>query len=995
MRAVDSFERANRIFVSALELPPAMREAYLREAAGGDRSLQDSLLDLLSRFNEPGDFLERSALGRPLSTDLPPGTVLADRFRIDLLLGKGGMGEVYLADDLVLGEAVALKTIRSEWRSDPTMLDRFRQELKLARRIAHPNVCRIFDLFTAAGPDGTALAFFTMEYLAGQPLSERLRGGKRLDTVEVLRIGEKIAAGIDAAHAAGVVHGDLKPGNILLGGEAGERPAITDFGLARPAEPPSGATTQTGIVAGSPDYMAPEQFLGKRATPASDVYALAMIVYEMTAGVRAYPSENLVQAAVRRVTSSPMPLSQAAPDAPAHWSAPLERALAREPERRPRSARELMEELRAGPGRKLAGRRWRPSRRAVVWSAAAAATMASVAAFRRFPVWSGTTPAILMLTPMVTSNDAETAGLLHLQIEQGLLQSGRVRVLSPERVRAAWERMGRRPPVPRTLTREEAMQMARRAGADGVVFSELAWTGSEWSLKTQLAWTTGIYGQTATGRFYAEDRRGLMVAAARAADWLRRNAGEKEPMGRPPEEVTTSNWEALQEFGLARDSWNARPGEGAWPPDQREAAEAHLARALELDPKFAAAAGLLADIQMAANQVDEAMLTYERASRLIDERNLTDRESLMIRGQFALDSGQFSKAEEVFSRFAEKFPADPLPLFYKARAVELLGNEEGCLRLHDMAARMAPQNYAFVSGRGIHYLLLGRVAEARADCERAANLNDTDWTDRLRSALGFAAWNIDATWGPLEHMKAAGSVSQRGAALALEAALRAEQNRLPEALALIEEAVRVDVRNNQPAVVTNARLRWKAALLLRQGRRAEAVEVCRGVLAGGPGIRERLDTGALLAQAGDMAGAAACLPAGVWKEPPRLPPAGPPPGSAPQLVWPIYWRRILRLWAEIAMARGAFPTAIALLRNAPPPEVAQEWPDALVRASVGSGETAPAAQILTKLYRNPAGYWSGAELSPPGFLRQGVEQGKMLNLPGAPWRRLETFLNSN
>ena len=996
---VDNLERVTGIFAAALELPTAERESYVRVATRGNISLQESVLRLLSKFSELGDFLASPATGIPVTAELRPGMVLAERFRIDTLLGKGGMGEVYRCDDLVLGEVIALKMVRSEWRSDGAMLERFRRELTLARKIAHPNVCRIFELLTAADSEGEPLVFFTMEYLAGEPLSSLLHSRGRLGIDEVLRIGEGIAAGLDAAHSTGIVHGDLKPGNIIMAGDAGDRPTITDFGLAKRVDRPEGAVTQTGVLAGSPDYMSPEQFRGEPLTRAADIYALGMILYEMAAGVRAYPAENLVQAAVRRVIAPPTPLRQVAPDAPVHWTAVLDRALAREPHARPRSAQELIRGLRERPSILTAALGyWRPqppSRRAFLWtSAAAAVAMASFLSLRRFTGWSGRRPAVLMLTPIVTNNDTATARLLHLQIEQGLLQSGRVRVLAPERIAEAWERTGRRPPVPETLSHEDARMLGRRAGADGIVFGDLAWTGSEWSLKAQLEWIADSYGATDTEHFYAEDRHGLMVAAARAADWLRRSAGEKDPAGRPPEEVTTSNWEALREFMLARDAWRARPSDREWPTDQREQAEAHLERALELDPKFAAAAGLLADIQMSANQFDDAMLTYQLAARLIDERNLTDRESLMIRGLFALDSGQYAKAEEVFSRFTERFPADPLPVFHKARAVECQGNEAGALRLYDLAVQMAPQNFAFLNNRAIRYLFVGQFEQARADCERSGKIIDTDWTDRLRSALAFAAWDLKGVWAPMEHMKRAGSASQRGGALALEACVRAEQNRLAEAQGLLEEALRLDAENNQPAVITIPKMQAMAGLYLRRRQPAGAVEICRRILAGKPGIRLVLETGGLLAQAGDAAGAAACLPEGLPKEPPRAAPAGPPAGAAAQLAWPIYWRRTLRLWAEIAMARGDYAAAFALLQNAPLPEVSQEWPDALVRASIASGEKASAALHLSRLFQNPAAYWISAELSPPGFMRQGIEQARTLDMAGGPWRRLETFLNS-
>jgi serine/threonine protein kinase len=218
------------------------------------------------------------------------------------------------------------------------MLARFRDEIKLARRISHLNICRIFDLFTSRAADGTQVAFFTMEYLDGEPLSEAMRRRGRIDWREALGLAEGIAAGLDAAHRQGIVHRDLKPGNIILtrtpGATGGSRPVITDFGLAKLVQEPGGPGTQTVTIAGSPDYMAPEQFLGETVTGAADVFAFALIVYEMVAGTRPYPSESLLRAAVRRISSAPQPFREAAPEAPKHWDRALRRALSRDPGQR-------------------------------------------------------------------------------------------------------------------------------------------------------------------------------------------------------------------------------------------------------------------------------------------------------------------------------------------------------------------------------------------------------------------------------------------------------------------------------------------------------------------------------------------------------------------------------------------------------------------------------------------------------------------------------------
>jgi serine/threonine protein kinase/tetratricopeptide (TPR) repeat protein len=1006
----EKFELANQLFSDALALSASERDAYVKEACGSDTGLRDSVLKLLSRFDGLGDFLERPAavaLAPPRSEFLPE-SVLADRFRVVDLLGRGGMGDVYRAEDLTLGETVALKTIRTEWRSDAAMLARFRDEIKLARRISHPNICRIFDLFTSRAEDGSQVAFFTMEYLDGEPLSETMRRRGRIEWREALGIAEGIAAGLDAAHQQGIVHRDLKPGNVILTGlTGGSRPVITDFGLAKLAEQTGGPGTQTGTIAGSPDYMAPEQFLGETVTRAADVFAFGLIVYEMVAGTRPYPSESLLRAAVRRISSAPRPFRDAAPEAPKHWDRALRRALSRDPGQRQSTAGALVRELQAPPGFSAVALSRitvaRPSRRSLVMGGAAAISVAGLGVFWRLYDWEALTAPLMMLTPITSAANPDNARPLDILLEKGLRQSEHVKLLSQDKIAAAWKLMARPGPVPAKLDPVDAREIALRQKADLVLFGDLGWANGEWVLKIgveRMGDSPTRARSEKTDHFYASDQRGLIAAAGQAVDWVRRTAGESQSdigaHDRAPEEVTTSSWEALKEYTAGMDAWNLRPVDQEWPPDQREAAEGHLLRALEIDPHFAQAAAKLADLQLASNEFDKGMLNYARAARLIGERNLTDRESLMIRGMFALDTGQYAKAEQVFSRLALEYPKDGLPLFHEARAVECQGHMEASLRLLDMAARKDPNNYAFVLSRGIRYLTLGHLAEAQQDCDRAARMNASDWTDQTRSALAFARRDMPGVWAALEHMKAAGSVAYRSKAFALEACLRAEQGRLPEAQNLLEEGLRFDLANGlPPQVQIDKRLLVSQAMLL-QRRPESAIEVCRGILETKPGIWPTLDTGALLARAGDIRGAQACLPRGLPKQPPAEAPQSLPEGTAKELFeWPIYWRRILRLWAEIALATGRPQTAFVLLQAAPPPEIGEEWPDALVRASVASGERNTAEKLLAALFRNPAAYWIAANVAPIDFMRQAIAQAKVVGTPAESWTPLERFLSQS
>ena len=224
-----------------------------------------------------------------------PGTILAERYRVIALLGRGGMGEVYRADDLRLQQPVALKFLPEATAQDPVTLERFHNEVRIARRISHPNVCRIYDIGEADG-----LVFLSMEYVDGEDLGSLLRRIGRLPSDKALEIARKLCAGLAAAHDKGVLHRDLKPANIMLNSQG--EVVIMDFGLADLAE----HIPHEQVRYGTPAYMAPEQLAGTEVTAKSDIYALGLVLYEIFTGKRAFQADTLAEI-VRTRAESPSP----------------------------------------------------------------------------------------------------------------------------------------------------------------------------------------------------------------------------------------------------------------------------------------------------------------------------------------------------------------------------------------------------------------------------------------------------------------------------------------------------------------------------------------------------------------------------------------------------------------------------------------------------------------------------------------------------------------
>ncbi len=265
-----------------------------------------------------------------------PGTVLGDRYRIVALAGRGGMGEVYRADDLKVGQTVALKFLPSDVERDPERLNRLMGEVRIARQVSHPNVCRVYDVGEFEGHH-----FITMEYVDGEDLALLLRRIGRLPQEKALDLARQIGAGLAAAHADGIVHRDLKPANIMLDGRG--RARITDFGLAAAAEAVRGKEAKSG----TPAYMAPEQLAGGVITPRTDVYALGLVLYEMFTGKRPFDGTAKPDSGPS-AGGPPSRASSAVPGLDPAIDAAILKCLESDPARRPSSAVDLLALLPGG-----------------------------------------------------------------------------------------------------------------------------------------------------------------------------------------------------------------------------------------------------------------------------------------------------------------------------------------------------------------------------------------------------------------------------------------------------------------------------------------------------------------------------------------------------------------------------------------------------------------------------------------------------------------------
>lgn len=352
------WNRLNPLFSEAIDRPISERRAYVADVCGDDAELQRELLALIdaherqSSITGPIAAEMRHVIAEDTAHLLVPGDMVMDRFKILAHVGGGGMGNVYKALDTELHQCVALKMIRPEIATNDAIVTRFKREVHLARRLSGPNLCRIHELFLLKDSRGVnTSAFLTMEFLDGITLADKLQAGP-LPWRQAQPIALDICAALGAMHRAGIVHRDVKSRNIMLANRDGAtRAVLMDFGLARELTQPgpdadTGLTTP-GVPMGTVAYMAPEQFAGAETTPATDVYALGIVLYELVTGKNPFAGSNLVGAAILRGLK-PNPAASIVHGLPQRWDRAIRKCIENDPALRYQSADEVARALRPG-----------------------------------------------------------------------------------------------------------------------------------------------------------------------------------------------------------------------------------------------------------------------------------------------------------------------------------------------------------------------------------------------------------------------------------------------------------------------------------------------------------------------------------------------------------------------------------------------------------------------------------------------------------------------
>ncbi len=695
---------------------------------------------------------------RKLGSTFLPGELVAGRYRIERFIAKGGMGEVYDAFDTALGDHVALKTIRPDVAHDESALERFKREIHLARQVTHRNVCRIHDLgshssespVAALYPRGEIL-FVSMELLRGETLAERITEKGPMSEAEALPILRQMAAALDAAHKAGIVHRDFKSANVVLvQGDGETRAVVTDFGLARASHRESGATlTVAGAVMGSPAYMAPEQVEGSGTTPAVDVYALGIVVFEMVTGRLPFRGESPLSTAIKRLTEAPPKPSELKPGLDPRWDAGILRALARKPEERFKSAGDFLSAVDPSPIAAALGTAGITRKR--LFLAVAAGFLVALALVANFYVWQrrAANQEGRLEVPTTARPAVAVLGLKNVTADQGLdwlstglpemLASelsggGRVRLIPSENVARAQLELGLEPGG--TWGNDTLERVRRNLGSDYVVTgSYTALGGGQNGQNGQLRLDLRLQDTSTSGNSTAVAVSGPREAVFQLVSQAGAKLREALHLESGGARWSTTNPEAARLYAQGVEKLHRFDAQGA---------SELLQQAVAADARDPRAHSALASAYTALGYVEKAREEARQAVELSAALPETERQE--VRAQYLEAAGDWAGAARAWDEIWRRQPDDLEYGLKLAQALTAAGEPAraldvaGVLRhLPSVAADDVRIYFAEASAAGA----LGQSKVQQQAAAKAAEVAATQGARLLRArALLYEGWAL-------------------------------------------------------------------------------------------------------------------------------------------------------------------------------------------------------------------------------------------------------------
>ena len=742
----EQWEIIKALFDSAQDLPAEQVPAFLAEKSP-DAALRAEVCRLLAEFHEAGTFLSVPALAPRIgATDrykFSPGDVLAGRFRIVDFVAAGGMGVVYKAEDTQLHRFAALKFLPGSIARDPQAGARFQREAQAASALNHPNICTIYEISRHEDQ-----AFIAMEFLDGTTLKERI-AGRPVDIETALSLGIEVADALDAAHAAGIFHRDIKSANIFVTQRGHAK--ILDFGLAKTIaanaaarpdrhgqdahdlfiNPGSGLDLSTpGEVAGTVAYMSPEQVRGKELDARTDLFSFGVVLYEMATGRMPFSGNSPAEISNAIVGQAPLPPADLNPRLPSRLQDIIHQALEKDRELRYQHASDMRAELQrlkrdlnpsTGTREHSAllattprTARSRFVRKSLTWVTLATLAVAMLLA----GIWlHGSRPQTLTEKDTIvladftnTTGDPVFTDALREGLAADLNQSTFLNMLSQNRIDQQLRYMGRALDTPLTL--EVAQEIGRRESSKATLSGSISGIGSHYAI-TLKAVNCENGNLLDVEQVEADRREQVLAKLHEAGRKLRNELGESLASIRkydvPVEQATTSSLDALQAYSRALRNRSSQGDAAALPL---------LKHAVEVDPNFAMAYAVLGTVYFNLNEtalsVDAARKAYSLRERV------TERERLHIDSvYYGIATGELEKEAQIHEEWKAIYPRDQIPYQNLALYDGYLGQYGKALAGYDEAWQLEPNNALNYLNRAATYVNLNRFDEARSVLDEA------------------------------------------------------------------------------------------------------------------------------------------------------------------------------------------------------------------------------------------------------------------------------------